>query len=154
MNISEFKALLEKHPEHELRFVLPDADVIAAHAHITEAGRIDKTFIDCGGTHRKLSLCSLQAWVADDVDHRLKPGKLAKVMDMAATIFSGDDLPVEIEYEDCSISQFPVLEANEADGVLSFQLGSKHTDCLAKESCMPSAGASTGSCCTPGSGCC
>lgn len=152
MNLSEFKAALEKHPEHELRFILPDADVIAAHAHITEAGRIDKTFIDCGGTLRKLSLCSLQAWVAEDVDHRLKPGKLARVLDMAAPIFGGDDLPVEIEYEDCSISQFPVLEAKEADGVLTFHLGSKHTDCLAKELCAPSPQAA--SCCTPGSGCC
>jgi len=152
MNLLKFKAALESHPDHELRFVLPDADLIAAHAHITEAGRIDKTFIDCGGTLRKLSLCSLQAWVADDVDHRLKPGKLARVLDMAAPIFAGDDLPVEIEYEDCSISQFPVLEVTEADGVLTFQLGSKHTDCLAKDVCIPSSDG-TG-CYVSDSGCC
>jgi hypothetical protein len=151
MNISEFKSQLQRHPDHELRFVLPDGDVIAAHAHITEAGRMDKTFIDCGGTVRKTSICSLQAWVADDVDHRLKPGKLAGVMNLAAPIFGGDDLPIEVEYEDCSISQFPVLEAREADGVLSFQLGSKHTDCLAKDVCIPSP---AGSCGTTGSGCC
>jgi Family of unknown function (DUF6428) len=151
MNISEFKIHLQRHPDHELRFVLPDGDVIAAHAHITEAGRVDKTFIDCGGTLRKTSTCSLQAWVADDVDHRLKPGRLAGVMNLAAPIFGADDLPIEVEYEDCSISQFPVLEVREAEGVLSFQLGSKHTDCLAKELCTPS---SAGSCNTSGGGCC
>jgi hypothetical protein len=151
MNISEFKSHLQRHPDHELRFVLPDGDVIAAHAHITEAGRVDKTFIDCGGSIRKTSTCSLQAWVADDVDHRLRPGKLAGVMELATPIFGGDDLPMEIEYEDCSISQFPVLEARETEGVLSFQLGSKHTDCLAKDICIPSP---AGACVTTGGGCC
>ena len=151
MNITEFKAHLQRHPDHELRFVLPDGDVIAAHAHITEAGRVDKTFIDCGGTVRKTSICTLQAWVAEDVDHRLKPGKLAGIMSLAEPIFHGDDLPMEIEYEDPSISQFPVLEVTEVNGVLSFQLGSKHTDCLAKEICLPADG---GCCATSGGGCC
>jgi len=151
MNITEFKAHLQRHPDHELRFVLPDGDVIAAHAHITEAGRVDKTFIDCGGTVRKTSICTLQAWVAEDVDHRLKPGKLAGIMSLAEPIFHGDDLPMEIDYEDCSISQFPVLEVREVNGVLSFQLGSKHTDCLAKEICLPADG---GCCATSGGGCC
>ena len=148
MKTSEFKAHLETHPEYELRFVLPDGDVVPAHAHITEAGRVDKTFIDCGGTVRTNSNCMLQAWVADDVEHRLAPGKLARVLDLAAPIFRGDDLEIEVEYEDCAISQFPVREASVADGVLTFTLGSKHTDCLAKDVCLPQgAGASGGGCC-------
>src|SRR6476620_3328794 len=148
MNQSEFKAHLEAHPQAQLRFVLPDGDVIAAHAHITEVGRVDKSFIDCGGTIRRNSACSLQAWVAEDVDHRLSPGKLAGVLDLAAPLFLGDDLPVEIEYEDCAISQFPVLSVSqEAEGVLRFVLGSKHTDCLAKELCLPQAQEGA-SCCT------
>ncbi len=88
--------------------MLPDGDVVAAHAHITEVGRIDKTFIDCGGTVRKISTCSLQAWVADDTDHRLNPATLAAILDRAAPILADEDLEVEIEYEDCQISQFPV----------------------------------------------
>ena len=98
MKISEFKSFLKHYADHELRFVLPDGDRVPAHAHITEAGRIDKTFIDCGGTVRKVSNATLQAWVADDLDHRLAPGKLAGVLDLAAPLFKGDDLPVEIEY--------------------------------------------------------
>lgn len=147
MKTSEFKTHLERHSAHELRFVLPDGDVIPAHAHITEAGRVDKTFIDCGGTIRTISNCTLQAWVADDVEHRLPPGKLAGVLDIAAPIFRDEDLDIEVEYEDCAISQFPVLDVSVSDSTLSFQLGSKHTDCLAKEVCLPKSGGSAGSGC-------
>lgn len=144
MKLSEFKSHLLTNPDAELRFVLPDGDIIPAHAHITEAGRIDKSFIDCGGTIRQTSACTLQAWVADDVEHRFLPGKLARVLDIAAPLFRSDDLDVEIEYEDCAISQFPVVEAAAAGGVLTFRLGSKHTDCLAKDVCIPQ---SAGGCC-------
>ncbi|HEV7869491.1 MAG TPA: DUF6428 family protein [Chthoniobacteraceae bacterium] len=147
MKLSDFKTHLETNPNAELRFILPDEDVIPAHAHITEAGRIDKSFIDCGGTVRQTSNCTLQAWVADDVEHRLAPGKLAGVLDLASPLFRSDDLEVEVEYEDCAISQFPVLAATAADGVLTFRLGSKHTDCLAKHLCLPPAAGGTGTGC-------
>ncbi len=103
--------------------MLPDGDVIAAHAHITEVGRIDKTFIDCGGTVRKVSTCSLQAWVADDTDHRLEPGQLASILDKAAPILTDEDLDMEIEYEDCQISQFPVENVSVQGDDLKFYLG-------------------------------
>lgn len=156
MQQSEFQDRLRAHPEAQLRFELPDGGLIEAHAHITEVGRVDRSFIDCGGTIRRISVCNLQAWVADDVDHRLSPGKLARVLDLAAPLFHGEDLPVEIEYEDGLISQFPVLSAEGGpDGVLRFVLGSKHTDCLAKDVCLPPQGAgAASSCCTPGGGCC
>jgi hypothetical protein len=152
MKISEFKKHLLASPEHEMRFVLPDGDVIPLHAHVTEIGRVDKNFIDCGGAGRSLSCCTLQIWVAsNDEEHRFAPGKLAKVMEMATPLFRGDDLDIEVEYEDCSISQFPVLKAEVSDGVLTFQLGSKHTDCLAKEACgltpANSESCSSGGCC-------
>ncbi len=149
MKTTEFKTHLLNYPNHELRFILPDGDSVPVHAHITEVGRIDKTFIDCGGTVRKISNATLQSWVADDVEHRFAPGKLAGVLDLAAPLFQGDDLDVEIEYEDCAISQFPVLTAKAEDGVLTFQLGSKHTDCLAKDVCLAEP---TG--CGDGGGCC
>jgi hypothetical protein len=137
MKLSEFKNSLQRFPSHQLRFILPDGDVIAAHAHITEIGRIDKTFIDCGGTIRKVSTCSLQAWVADDTDHRLEPGQLASILDKAAPILEDEDLDVEIEYEDCQISQFPVENVSVQGNDLKFYLGTKHTDCLAKDVCLP-----------------
>src|SRR4051794_3319147 len=106
MKVSEFIQHLHSAPEHELRFSLPDGDMVPAQAHITEVGRIDKSFIDCGGTVRSIANCTLQAWVAeDDEAHRLAPGKLANVMQMATPLLRGDDLEMELEYEDCSISQ-------------------------------------------------
>jgi hypothetical protein len=147
MNISEFKTHLERFPNAELRFVLPDGDVIPAHAHITEVGRLDKAFIDCGGVIHRSSICLLQVWVADDVDHRFLPGGLAKVLAGAQPLLRTDDLPVEVEYEDCAITQFPVEEAAFADGVLSFTLGTKHTDCLAKSACLPGVKGLKNECC-------
>ena len=151
MKTSEFISHLRNHPDSELCFVLPDGGRIAAHAHITEAGRVDKTFIDCGGTKRSTAACTLQAWVADDVEHRLAPGKLAGILELAAPIFRGEDLDVEIEYEDGLISQFPVKAASASDQVLYFHLTTKHTDCLAKELCTPQPAAS--GCCGT-TGCC
>jgi hypothetical protein len=144
MNLLEFKASLLSAPNANLRFVLPDEDVIEDHAHITEVGRVDKTFIDCGGTIRRTSTCLLQAWVAEDIDHRLLAGKLAAVLDKAAPILLQDDLEMEIEYEDCAVTQFPVRSVTLEENTLIFLLGQKHTDCLAKDVCLPD---SHGGCC-------
>lgn len=137
MNVSEFREQLNAAPQHLLRFILPDGGLIPVHAHITEVGRTDRRFIDCGGTVRSVSSCTLQAWVADDVDHRLSPGGLSSILGKAQPVLGTDELDVEIEYEDCVISQFPVLRAEARDGYLNFYLGLKHTDCLAKELCLP-----------------
>jgi hypothetical protein len=155
MKLSEFQSHLRQHPDHVLTFVLPDGGFIPAHFHITEAGRVDKSFIDCGSTIRTTANCSLQAWVADDLDHRFTPAKLAKVLNIAAPLFRGDDLEVEIEYEDEFISQFPVLEATAEGRTLLFHLGTKHTDCLARESCLPKNDSAEASACGCGpAGCC
>jgi hypothetical protein len=145
MKLTAFKAALQQAPAHQLCFVLPDGDLIAAHAHITEVGRIDKTFVDCGGTVRKVSTCSLQAWVANDTDHRLAPGQLASILDQAAPILADEDLEMEIEYEDCQISQYPVENVSVQGDDLKFYLGTKHTDCLAKDVCL-SDGDGSGAC--------
>ncbi len=135
MKLSEFKTYLEQSPDHELRFVLPDGGLIEAHAHITEVGRVEKRFIDCGGTVRRIAHCSLQAWVAEDLEHRLAAGRLASIIDIAAPILEGEDLDVEVEYQDGLISQFPVESVKVAKGALLFHLTAKSTDCLAKERC-------------------
>ena len=153
MKLSQFKAHLEAHPEHELTFILPDGGRIPAHAHITEVGRVDKSFIDCGGTIRSVSAANLQAWVADDVDHRFAPSKLAGVIGKSALLFRGDDLDVEIEYEDGFISQFPVIDVGAEGNHVYFRLGTKHTDCLAKEVCLTSDNNEESGCCA-NSGCC
>jgi hypothetical protein len=152
MKTSLLLKILRDHPDHQLQFLLPDGGSIPAHAHVTEVGRVDKTFLDCGGTARRNSSLCLQTWVADDVDHRLHASKLADIIDRAAPILGDDDLEAEIEYEDGFISQFPVESAASKGNSLIFTLGRKHTDCLAKDICLPNPQESS-SCCT-GSGCC
>jgi hypothetical protein len=150
MKTSDLQNILAAHRDHQVVMMLPDGGRVPAHAHVTEVGRIDRHFIDCGGTVRRSSFCCLQVWVADDVDHRLTAGKLADIIGRATAI-GVSDLGVEIEYEDGFISQFPVVEARVDGESVVFSLGTKHTDCLAKDVCLP---AEPGGACRAGSGCC
>jgi len=152
MNTAELTALLTAFGDKPVSFVLPDGGRIPAHAHITEVGRIDREFLDCGGVLRRTSFCCLQAWVADDTDHRLSAGKLVTIIGRALEPLGLAALPVEVEYEDGLISQFPVVSVSAGDAVV-LHLGTKHTDCLAKEICLPVPGAAE-DCCKPDSGCC
>jgi hypothetical protein len=153
MNTTEFTALLSALGDKPVRFVLPDGGRIPDHAHITEVGRVDREFLDCGGERRMTSFCCLQAWVADDTEHRLPARKLAAIIGRALDPLGLASLPVEIEYEDGVISQFPVVSVGAGD-MVTVHLGTKHTDCLAKEVCLPPAAGSAAECCAPGSNCC
>ena len=152
MKSSVLLKTLRDHSDSHLRFLLPDGGLIPLHAHVTEVGRVDKTFLDCGGTTRRTSSLCLQTWVADDTDHRLSSGKLAAIIERAAPILGEDDLDVEIEYEEGFITQLPVESATHQGDTILFTLGAKHTDCLAKEICLPNPQESS-SCCS-GTGCC
>jgi hypothetical protein len=136
MKLRDLKSILRSHPVALPRFVMPDGDHIPAHFHITEVGHIAKRFIDCGGKlHDRTDTCLLQTYVADDVEHRLNAGTFAKILDLGAQVLPHDDLNVEVEYEDCAITQSPISSAVVKGDVIEFQLGEKHTDCLAKEKC-------------------
>jgi len=153
MKTAEFKSFLDQHAGLNLAFDLPDGSSIPAHAHITEVGRVDKTFLDCGGDPHRDSTCQLQTWVAEDVDHRLTAGKLRGIIDLAAPLLGNEDLDVEVEFEPTWISQFPVESASVQNGALTFQLGTKHTDCLAKETCLNELYPEKSNCCG-NTGCC
>ena len=145
MNVKEFRAVLEANPGAKMHFMLPDSSFVPAHYHITEVGRVRKDFIDCGGTVRSLSSCLLQIWVATDVDHRLETTKLAKIMEIARPLLESDDLPVEVEYEDSAVAQYPLAGAEVTPSGILFTLGTKHTACLAPEKC----GVGGEGCCPP-----
>ena len=169
MTVFEFLSQLRNHSEKPLSFLLPDGGFIPAHYHVTEVGHVMKNFIDCGGTRRSLETCLLQTWVHDDVDHRLYSGKLATIFDRAGDLLPHQEMPVEVEYEDYVVAQFPVEGAEVIDGALTFRLGLKHTDCLARGICLPGqcsvpdadqpavekeTDKAPSSCCAPGSKCC
>ena len=52
MQLAKLKKSLSANASQNIRFVLPTGSKIPPHAHVTEVARIDKKFIDCGGTQR------------------------------------------------------------------------------------------------------
>ncbi len=157
MQLNEFKTLLEAHRDKAFRLQLPDTTTVPLSFHITEVALMHKTFIDCGGTMRESKTCQLQAWVGPDADHRIASGKMADILALAAKFLTNDDLPLEIEYEGASISQYPVQSAHVSDDAVTLQLTTKHTECLAPELCLvPSTSTSIplSSCGCGPSGCC
>lgn len=139
MTLGELKAVLSGSGDAHVRFRLPSGAPVAAHAHVTEVARVDKRFIDCGGTFRRESWCRLQTWVADDVGHRLTAGRLLGALVKAAPTLDADadGLGVDVEHEDGVVSQYPLLKVAAEPGAVVLELGQRHTDCLAKELCVP-----------------
>lgn len=135
MTFEQFVKLLESRPASSLRLRLPSGAYIPDHFHVTEVGRIDKTFIDCGGTLRKSVTCLLQTWTASDVDHRLTAGKLAAIFKVAKPILESADLPVEIEFGADVAAQYTVEGVQVGLSELTFQLAGKQTACLAMDKC-------------------
>ena len=152
MILDDFVRVLTDNPAAALHMMLPDGAFVPAHFHVTEVGRVQKDFIDCGGTTRSTTTCVLQVWVADDTDHRLNTTKLAKIVELAAPLLKVADLPVEVEYESGVVSQYPVTAVEVTPSGLLLLLGTKHTACLAPDRCGVGPATNT-SCCT-GPGCC
>jgi hypothetical protein len=152
MTVDELLPVLSDNADAALHVMLPSGEFVPAHFHVTEVGRVQKDFIDCGGTVRSAAACVLQVWVADDTDHRLAAGKLAKIVRLAAPVLEATDLPVEVEYEVGAISQYPLTAAEVTPSGVLFHLGSKHTACLARDRCDVTTLPATDCCVTPG--CC
>lgn len=156
MKLSEIKNQLNL--VQDVNFVLENGTKVPEHFHVTEVGVITKHFIDCGGTVRNEKVANFQLWNANDTDHRLKPEKLLKIINLSEQVLGMEDLEVEVEYQSDTIGKYG-LASNGTDFVLT----GKQTDCLASDSCgipqekrkvklaelTPQA-----SCCTPGGGCC
>ena len=156
MTLNEFKSLLETEGDKHFRLQLPSGFPVPVSFHVTEVGRVQKTFIDCGGTMREAVSCQLQVWVGEDEDHRIEAAKAAKILAKAKSFLPDESIPVEIEYEDEVISQYTIEGFERGSDAVILQLAHKHTDCLAKELCgIPTSSARSEkatSCCAPG--CC
>src|SRR3954467_12967011 len=108
MKLCELKIELASHKDWNVKFVLPSGESVPVHAHVTEVARIDKRYVDCGGTFRTDSYCRLQTWVADDLKHRLTAGKLLGILNKAADFLATEDIDVDVEHELGVITQFPL----------------------------------------------
>ena len=156
MILQEFTTLLKNHPEKQFRIALPNGAPVPVSFHVTEVGRVRKTFVDCGGTMHESETCQLQVWLGEDEDHRIAAGKMADILDKARSFLTDDSIPIEVEYEDGVISQYTVEGHSLVEGAIVLNLANKHTACLAPELCGLPAGKdeeSNEGCCS-GSGCC
>lgn len=152
MKLTAFKQHLLTDGTNQVGFVFDDGDPIPAQFHVTEVGHVVRNFIDCGGTVRKVETIQLQVWLGEDTEHRLSADKLAKIIELARPLIPSDDLNIEVEYEGCVLSQYTIEGATLTEGQVTFRLGDKHTDCLARETCgLTPTGAASG--CCGGSGC-
>jgi hypothetical protein len=156
MKLSEFKNKLTT--LERVEFMQPDGNHVPHHFHITEVGLTTKHFIDCGGTVREEKIVNFQLWEANDMDHRLTPEKLLKIISLSEKTIGIQDQEIEVEYQTNTIGRYGIEFQNE-----KFILISKKTNCLASDNCgIPkeklklnmSELNSSKSCCTPGSGCC
>lgn len=138
MTINELLTLLETNRDKQFRLTLPGQNLVPVSFHITEVGHVQKNFIDCGGAVHSVQTCVLQAWVGPDADHRLNAGKIHDIVRLAGKVLPPEaDLDVEFEYEDAVISQYPVESVAVTGDAVTLVLTTKHTDCLAKELCVP-----------------
>ena len=148
MNLSQVKAHLSG--LDQLIFTLPAGQEVPHHFHVTEVGMVTRHFIDCGGTMCKEEMINFQLWQDSDVDHRLRPDKLVKIIELSEKTLGLADLPVEVEYQGETIGRYGIQTAENG-----FVLEPLFTDCLAKDVCLPrpqTQAVSEG--CTPGGGCC
>ncbi len=157
MKINDFKKLLAE--SKQISFKLPNGDLVPSHFHVTEVGRVQKDFIDCGGVVRNEVVANLQLWNADDYDHRLHPEKLLSIVEMSQDKLGIGNFEIEVEYQGETISKYGLDHDGE-----QFLLSTKMTDCLAKDNCgIPQEQEKmkvnlgdlvNGNSCTPGGGCC
>ena len=70
MKLKEVIRILEANPDQPLFILLPSGEFVPENFHVTEVGKVQKNFIDCGGTHREVNTCLLQTWATYDLDHR------------------------------------------------------------------------------------
>ncbi len=157
MKLSEFKKYLDN--LETLEIYLENGQKVPSHFHITEIGLTIKHFTDCGNTFRIKKNASLQLWTTVDYWHRLDPKKVASIIASTEKIFEGEDLEIEVEYQQATIGKFNLEFINN-----QFVMTATHTDCLAKDSCslpiekvkmkMSELQEQIASCCDPNSNCC
>jgi hypothetical protein len=134
MNLKELKNILKNNQNKQVTFNI-DKEKIPQHYHLTEVGKENKVFIDCGGTKRQTEKCVLQLWVANDTHHRLNSEKFLKILNLANDLFEHNIPDVCVEYEKETVSQYPISYFETNDEQIDFYLEKTHTACLAPEKC-------------------
>lgn len=128
MKLSELKHYLKE--LNSIRFKLPNGEFVPEHFHVTEIGLITRTYIDCGGKLREDKKVNIQLWYSHDLDHRLKPNKLIRIIEQSERLIDLEEYAIEVEYQQETIAKFG-LSFKENDFILT----PLHTACLAEDQC-------------------
>tara|TARA_B110000914_G_scaffold68352_1_gene59692 strand:+ start:2242 stop:2712 length:471 start_codon:yes stop_codon:yes gene_type:complete len=141
-----------------ISFQLPTGKLVPTHFHVTEVGKITKSFIDCGGKVRFEEMINFQLWTENDYEHRLRPEKLVYIIEQSEQAFKFKDLEIEVEFQGVeTIGKYDL----DFDGN-RFLLISKTTACLAEDACgittsrlkVEISNTQPINSCDPNSGCC
>jgi hypothetical protein len=135
MSLNELIGIFSKMSlETKIQFCLPNGTYIPKHFHVTEIGRIQKDFVDCGGVKRKEEYCSMQLWVAGDVDHQIALEKLMKIIEAGSDLDLGN-LPVMFEYQTDTLGLYFVNLVQIGMNSTIIHLRSVYANCLAPDKC-------------------
>lgn len=129
-----FDSLMDDAPD-SIRVFLPDGEQVPANFHVTEVGRVQKDFIDCGGTVRRSLHGQLQLLVANDFEHRITADKLLKILEASKPILGDDPLPLSVEYGQKTAVVYEVAKMQMNGDTLELRLGDPETGCLAPDTC-------------------
>ena len=133
--LNDLLELLENEDPQSIEPLLPNGERVPPHYHVTEVARIQKDFIDCGGTERCTLSAQLQLLTATDFEHRLPAQKLAKIIRASESLLGSDPLPLALEYGQKIAVVYPVSAVTLEDGKLTIQMESPSTSCLAPDTC-------------------
>jgi uncharacterized protein DUF6428 len=151
MTFSDLLDALKANSKRLTRIVLPNGDYIPAHAHVTEVGHVVRNFIDCGGLTGKEEKVVLQTHVGSDTDHRLRSDRFAKILQLGSRVIPSENLHVDVEYDCCVVSQYPIAEAKPDGEHLTLILRRGRTQCRARERRESQAATD---CCAASAACC
>ncbi len=127
--------ILKNEEPSSIRIFLPGGEQVPANFHVTEVGRVQKDFIDCGGTVRRSLHGQLQLLVANDFEHRITSKKLLGILKASEPVLGEEPLPLSVEYGQKIAVVYEVTNLEVNDGILDVRLGEPETGCLAPDHC-------------------
>ncbi len=154
MDFQTLRRTLDESKVEGLTFAIGRDRTLEPHFHVTEVGRVVKDFVDCGGVRRSVQTCVLQTLVAGDIDHRLTPNKLSKILSLSNNLDIDERSRVEVEVQGQTIETYTLDGADARGNSLVLHLTAKHTACLDMQKCgIPAMPVLDQTACGP-TGCC
>lgn len=113
----------------------PSGLSVPCHFHITEIGKVTKSFVDCGGVKRETTNTTFQVWVADDYDHKLSVEKFIKIIEAGVDLVNKED-EIVIEFDNnYTIGLYGIQSVQILENFVNIYLSKIQANCLAPDKC-------------------